>query len=318
MRIYHNGLCPAGVTRFNDIFTSFYAHQWYDVTNDVTRASLTVEDWLLIKALHIERVGDVDRRLNCPLITGVVVFDRKTIQLLSPNVLFLSSWKKRHLGSPVHLETTLHQCTYIDVALSRWVCGAQVLGVWSPPSCLSPLMWKTNSDTQQNMQWRAAQRASFSFSWPPSSKHKTINMWWLFVCFSQVIVARIYICVWTGRVWRSWWRRDAENWKRSRRRWKRWRRREPRWCSGEERNRKGRSSSGDWSHLHLWLNFWWWWWTKPVVINSGEIHCYGRHVIGQTIILSSCGFFFLLFSSPNLSGRRLDVYHTSTHSVALV
>jgi len=28
--------------------------------------------------------------------------------------------------------------------------------------------------------------------------------------------------------------------------------------------------------------------------------------------------FFLLFSSPNLSGRILDVYHTSTHGVALV
>ena len=28
--------------------------------------------------------------------------------------------------------------------------------------------------------------------------------------------------------------------------------------------------------------------------------------------------FFHLFSSPNLSGRRLDVYHTSTHGVALV
>jgi len=27
----------------------------------------------------------------------------------------------------------------------------------------------------------------------------------------------------------------------------------------------------------------------------------------------SCFFFLLLFSSPNLSGRRLDVYHTSTH-----
>ena len=48
------------------------------------------------------------------------------------------------------------------------------------------------------------------------------------------------------------------------------------------------------------------------------------------IIFSSCGFFYLssssssssfsssLFSSPNLSGRTLDVYHTSTHSVALV
>jgi len=28
--------------------------------------------------------------------------------------------------------------------------------------------------------------------------------------------------------------------------------------------------------------------------------------------------FFLVFSSPNLSGHRLDVYHTSTHGVALV
>jgi len=29
-------------------------------------------------------------------------------------------------------------------------------------------------------------------------------------------------------------------------------------------------------------------------------------------------FFFFFFSSPNLSGRRVDVYHTSTHGVALV
>jgi len=28
--------------------------------------------------------------------------------------------------------------------------------------------------------------------------------------------------------------------------------------------------------------------------------------------------FYLFYSSPNLSGRRLDVYHTSTHGVALV
>jgi len=42
--------------------------------------------------------------------------------------------------------------------------------------------------------------------------------------------------------------------------------------------------------------------------------------IGQTIIFASCGFFFLLllFSSPTLSHRRLDVCHTSTHGVALV
>jgi len=43
--------------------------------------------------------------------------------------------------------------------------------------------------------------------------------------------------------------------------------------------------------------------------------------IGQAIIFSPCHFylssFFYLFSSPNLSGQRLDVYHTSTHGVAL-
>ena len=44
--------------------------------------------------------------------------------------------------------------------------------------------------------------------------------------------------------------------------------------------------------------------------------------IGQTIISLPCGFFcllsFFLFSSPNLSRRRLDVCHTSSHGVALV
>jgi len=32
----------------------------------------------------------------------------------------------------------------------------------------------------------------------------------------------------------------------------------------------------------------------------------------------SSSIFFCLFSSPNLSHRRLDVYHTSAHGVALV
>ena len=40
------------------------------------------------------------------------------------------------------------------------------------------------------------------------------------------------------------------------------------------------------------------------------------------IIFLPCAFFlflsFYLFSSPNVSGRRFDVYHTSTHDVALV
>jgi len=40
-------------------------------------------------------------------------------------------------------------------------------------------------------------------------------------------------------------------------------------------------------------------------------------------LCSRCGHYivvlwFLIFSSPNLSRRRLDVYHTSTHFVALV
>jgi len=45
------------------------------------------------------------------------------------------------------------------------------------------------------------------------------------------------------------------------------------------------------------------------------------YVIGQAIIFLPCGFYFLsssFFSSPNLSGRRLDVYHTSAPGVALV
>jgi len=56
--------------------------------------------------------------------------------------------------------------------------------------------------------------------------------------------------------------------------------------------------------------------------NRETIYIYGHwspYVIGQTIIFSSC-FFLLLsfFSSPNLSGRRLAVYHTLAHGVALV
>ena len=47
------------------------------------------------------------------------------------------------------------------------------------------------------------------------------------------------------------------------------------------------------------------------------------YVIGQAIIFCPVVSIFLssssfIFSSPNLSGRRLDVYHTSTHGVALV
>ena len=41
--------------------------------------------------------------------------------------------------------------------------------------------------------------------------------------------------------------------------------------------------------------------------------------IGQTIIFFALWFLSsIFFSSPNLSGRRLDVYHTLTHDVALL
>ena len=59
------------------------------------------------------------------------------------------------------------------------------------------------------------------------------------------------------------------------------------------------------------------------VIGGGHyifaLQLWSPYVIGQSIIFSSC-FFLLLsfFSSPNLCGRRLDVYHTSAHGVALV
>jgi len=42
------------------------------------------------------------------------------------------------------------------------------------------------------------------------------------------------------------------------------------------------------------------------------------YVIGQAIYILILWFLLLLFFSPNLSGRRLDVYHTSTHGVVLV
>ena len=41
------------------------------------------------------------------------------------------------------------------------------------------------------------------------------------------------------------------------------------------------------------------------------------HYIFALWFLSSSSF-FLLFYSPNLSGRIVDVYHTCTHGVALV
>jgi len=42
----------------------------------------------------------------------------------------------------------------------------------------------------------------------------------------------------------------------------------------------------------------------------------GHYIFVLCVLLLSS--IYLLFSSPNLSGCRLDVYHTSTHDVALV
>ena len=56
--------------------------------------------------------------------------------------------------------------------------------------------------------------------------------------------------------------------------------------------------------------------------NYAKVLLWSPYGIGQTIIFSCCSLFFLcfffFFSLPNLSRRRLDVCHTSTHGVALV
>ena len=59
-----------------------------------------------------------------------------------------------------------------------------------------------------------------------------------------------------------------------------------------------------------------------ITVRSVHMYYYGRPMlIGQTIIFLPCDFYLstsFFFSSPNLGGRRLDVYHTSIHGVALV
>jgi len=98
MRIYLNGLRAAGVKHFNDIFTSFYACQWYDVTNDVTRASLTAEDWLLIKALRIEkgwRCGSNDCGISCQTVERTQVFTHERTYE-QPFLLTMSTSTNKH------------------------------------------------------------------------------------------------------------------------------------------------------------------------------------------------------------------------------
>ena len=58
---------------------------------------------------------------------------------------------------------------------------------------------------------------------------------------------------------------------------------------------------------------------QPILIDDRSVAArYGLpYVIGQTIYIFIL-FLLLFFSSPNLSSRRLDVYHTSAHGVVLV
>jgi len=65
---------------------------------------------------------------------------------------------------------------------------------------------------------------------------------------------------------------------------------------------------------------------QTIIICAGFLLFFFAEAIIMAALRSRCGhyifalwfLYFYLFSSPNLSGRRLDVYHTSTRGVALV
>jgi len=65
-------------------------------------------------------------------------------------------------------------------------------------------------------------------------------------------------------------------------------------------------------------------WPRLPISATAELFLWPPYVIGGPLyfcpVVSFFFFFYLLsfFSSPNLSGCRLDVCHTSTHGVALV
>jgi len=66
----------------------------------------------------------------------------------------------------------------------------------------------------------------------------------------------------------------------------------------------------------------------PLIFGGRPSRWPSAHILVMAALRSRCGhyifalwflsFYLSFFSSPNLSGRRLDVYHTSTHGVALV
>ena len=71
------------------------------------------------------------------------------------------------------------------------------------------------------------------------------------------------------------------------------------------------------ARVHCWRQWTFWWQSvlpEPTEIIMVALCNRADHCIFALWFLSS--FFF--FSSPNLSGQRLDVYHTSTHGVTLV
>jgi len=59
---------------------------------------------------------------------------------------------------------------------------------------------------------------------------------------------------------------------------------------------------------------------KMVAVNGdgGCWYCLPPRVADADIIFLSCFFPTFFLSSPNFRGRRMDVYHTSTHDVVLV
>ena len=57
-------------------------------------------------------------------------------------------------------------------------------------------------------------------------------------------------------------------------------------------------------------------WREPEIIMAALWNRTGHYIFALWFL--SFFFFFYLFSSPNLSGRTMDVYHTSTHDVVIV
>jgi len=58
--------------------------------------------------------------------------------------------------------------------------------------------------------------------------------------------------------------------------------------------------------------------SQHATFSSTTAVLWSPYVIGQTVYIFILFLSSSFFSSPNLSGRRLDVYHTLAHGVALV